>query len=115
MGERRRELDLAAESLYTHRGRHLGRKHFDDDVSAQRGILRDEDARHSSAEELALEGVEAAQSIAEVLAELCIHVATPVRVARNGARRSASKLRSSRSRFSARRNSPDETMGTLPP
>src|SRR2546423_1756594 len=83
MGERCSELDLAPEPLDAHRGCHLGRQNLDDDASAECPILGDEDARHTRAEQLALESVEAAQSIAEILAELCVHVDGSVRRCKN--------------------------------
>ena len=71
--ERCGELDLASESLDAYRGCHLRWQNFDDDASAERIVVADEDARHARADELTLEGVGAAQSITEIQAELGIH------------------------------------------
>jgi hypothetical protein len=53
MLETRREKYLAPESLHVHPGGELRRQHFHDHSTAQREIVRDEDARHSPAAELA--------------------------------------------------------------
>ena len=51
------ELDLALEAVDAHAGGELGRQHLDDDLAAERGARREEDARHAAAAELALDGV----------------------------------------------------------
>ena len=56
----RGQLDLTAETLDVHRCREVGRQDLHHDFARQRGLLSDEDARHSAAAELALECVRTA-------------------------------------------------------
>ena len=52
-----RNRDLAPEPLGRDAGRHLGRQDLHDDGAPERRFFRGEDARHSPAAELAVEGI----------------------------------------------------------
>ena len=65
-----REPYLAGETLGAQALGELGGDHLDDDLSAERGLVGDEDARHPTAAELALEGVSGAEGGLELVAEV---------------------------------------------
>ena len=70
MLELRREQDLALEPLGVDAGAQLRGQHLDDDAAAERVLVREEDARHAAAAELALELVGARQRPFQPVAEL---------------------------------------------
>ena len=64
------ELYLTAEPLSAHIGGNFGRKNLQDDLPIEGEILREENATHSTAVELALDGVAGRQVAVERLAEV---------------------------------------------
>jgi hypothetical protein len=52
-----RDLDLAAEPFVVHSRRELGGEDLHHDLPAERDVVRDEDAAHAAARQLALDGV----------------------------------------------------------
>ena len=73
MLELRGELDLPAEPIDAHAGGELGQEHLDHDLAAQRGLVRQEDARHAAAAQLALEAVGAAQGGLQLIEKAGAH------------------------------------------
>ena len=63
-------LHLAREPLGRQSFGQLRRDDLDDDLAAERGLGRDEDARHAAAAELALDGVRVAERLLERLAQV---------------------------------------------
>ena len=70
MLELRDHEDLALEALDVDAGDELRRQHLDDDSAAERRVVRDEDARHPAAGELALEDVRASECCLESTANV---------------------------------------------
>src|SRR6185436_670586 len=64
------ELDLAFESFRRERGADVGGKHLDDHFAAEPGFLGQEDMRHPTATELALDSKGVAKRSLEVVPEL---------------------------------------------
>ena len=62
--------DFAAEAVATHARGEVGRQDLDGDPAAQRGLVRQEDARHPSAAELTVELVGIAERCRQLLAQI---------------------------------------------
>ena len=56
-----RDLDLPMEPVFSHPPRALGAQHFDGDPAAVLGVVGDEDPRHASGADLALQDVAISQ------------------------------------------------------
>jgi len=64
------EMDLALEAVGAEAGGKIGGKNLDDDPSIERGVVHEEDTRHPSAAELALDAVGGAKAQLEPLLEV---------------------------------------------
>jgi hypothetical protein len=60
------ELDLAAETICVESGCEIGREDFDHYLAVELGVCRDEDARHASAAELAVDTVGRSEDFLEL-------------------------------------------------
>ena len=67
------ELDLAPEPIHAHAGGELGEQHLDDDPAAERGLVRQEDARHAAPAQLALEPVGVAERGLKLIEKVGAH------------------------------------------
>src|SRR2546428_11169938 len=65
-----RQEDLGLETFERDLRRGLPREHLDHDLAVERGLLRDEHARHPTAAEFALERVASAQGRLQLVAEI---------------------------------------------
>ena len=68
------EHDLVLETLEVHAGREMGRKHFHDDPTTERALLRHEHATHATATELAFDAIRAGQRGLQPLSKIGLHV-----------------------------------------
>ncbi len=70
MLQSRGDENLAAKALDVDASDEFGREDFYDDVAAQRSVVRDVDAGHSAAAELAVDRITGAERVLDLLAEL---------------------------------------------
>ena len=52
-----RELDLALKPFLVHTSRHIGRQHFDDDLSVQPGFFGEKDTAHPATAQLPFDAI----------------------------------------------------------
>src|SRR5262245_6200378 len=78
----RGELDLAPKALEVDGGSHLGRKDLHDDAASERLITSNEHAAHSTARELLLKDVAAAERLLQLLSKIFSHVCAAAACAR---------------------------------
>jgi hypothetical protein len=74
----RGELDLAAESICVESRCEIGREDLDHYLAVELGISRDEDARHASAAELAVDTVSRSEDFLELLLQVRAQLAPAV-------------------------------------